>query len=60
MYNFDDLVVLKDIKVPAVLFEAGIIANRDEELLIIGREYHRSVAKAFGNAVMRFCAHKAV
>ncbi len=32
VYYYDDLIVLKSAKMPAVLFEAGVIVNRTEEL----------------------------
>ncbi len=34
VYRYDNLVVLKDVRVPAVLFEAGLIINRKEELIL--------------------------
>ena len=34
VYRYDQLIVLKDTRMPAVLLEAGSIVNRDEELLL--------------------------
>jgi N-acetylmuramoyl-L-alanine amidase len=32
VHYFDNLAVLKTARIPALLFEAGVIVNRDEEL----------------------------
>jgi N-acetylmuramoyl-L-alanine amidase len=32
VHYFDNLAVLKTASIPALLFEAGVIVNRDEEL----------------------------
>jgi len=47
VYYYDNLIVLKNAKIPAVLLEAGVIANRDEEL----RMQDPSVRKRIGAAV---------
>lgn len=46
VYYFDDLIVLKTAKQPAVLFEAGVIVNRDEEEGLASRETQEKIAKA--------------
>lgn len=46
VYYFDDLVVLKTAKQPAVLFEAGVIVNRDEETGLASSEVRERMAKA--------------
>ena len=44
VYRYDNLVVLKDVHVPAVLFEAGLIINRKDELVLA----HAGAAHAAG------------
>jgi N-acetylmuramoyl-L-alanine amidase len=56
VYRFDQLVVLRDTKVPTVLFEAGSIINRSEELLMGSPERHAKIAAAVTDAVRLFCA----
>lgn len=46
VYYYDDLVVLKTATMPAVLFEAGVIVNRDEELAIQEPEMRSAIAAA--------------
>lgn len=46
VYYFDDLVVLKTAKQPAVLFEAGVIVNRDEEAGLASPELQGKMARA--------------
>ena len=53
IYCFDDLVVLKHATTPAVLIEAGIIVNRDEELTVSSDAYRTIVADAVVDAVER-------
>jgi N-acetylmuramoyl-L-alanine amidase. len=36
VYRYDQLIVLRQTHVPAVLLEAGSIINRNEELLLLG------------------------
>lgn len=55
IYRFDDLVVLKSTKMPAVLFEAGLIVNRHEELLLRSASYQKRIAVALTSAVIEFC-----
>jgi N-acetylmuramoyl-L-alanine amidase len=59
VYRFDHLVVLRDTKVPTVLFEAGSIINRDEELLMSSPERQTKIAAAVTDAVRLFCAARA-
>jgi N-acetylmuramoyl-L-alanine amidase len=56
VYRYDQLVVLRDTKVPAVLFEAGSIVNRDEELLMSSEKRQAAIAAAVTKAVEQFCA----
>lgn len=59
VYRYDQLVVLRETKVPTVLFEVGSIINRKEELLMSSPERHASVAAAVTDAVRLFCAARA-
>jgi N-acetylmuramoyl-L-alanine amidase len=56
VYRFDQLIVLKDTRMPAVLFEAGSIINRDEEVLMSDPKHHALIGAAVTDAVDRFCA----
>jgi N-acetylmuramoyl-L-alanine amidase len=56
VYRFDNLVVLMSTNMPAVLFEAGSIINRDEELLMCSPEHRELLATAVTNAVESYCA----
>jgi N-acetylmuramoyl-L-alanine amidase len=58
VYRYDQLVVLRDTKMPAVLFEAGSIVHRDEELLLRKEERQGPIAKALTKAVEQFCASR--
>jgi len=55
VYAFDELVVLYKSKVPAVLFEAGLIVNRDDELLLAAPERQSAIAAAVHAAIVKYC-----
>lgn len=55
VYRYDNLVVLKDVRVPAVLFEAGLIINRKDELVLASPERRSLLAKAIANAAVEYC-----
>jgi N-acetylmuramoyl-L-alanine amidase len=55
LYRYDDLVVLKGAAMPAVLLEAGVILNRDEELLLVEPAYRNRIGAAIVSAVRDFC-----
>ena len=55
LYRFDDLVVLKTARMPAVLLESGIIVNRAEEQQIRNGDYHQRVTAALVDAIEEFC-----
>jgi N-acetylmuramoyl-L-alanine amidase len=58
IYRYDELVVLKENVSPAVLIEAGVIVNRDEEL-ILGTPTRRELfSEAVSEAVQNFCVAK--
>lgn len=56
VYLYDQLVVLKFTKAPAVLLEAGIIVNRVEELILASAEGRETISAAILDAAMHFCA----
>ncbi len=56
VYRYDTLFVLKKTHMPAVLLEAGSIANRNEELLLDTPEHQQLISAAVVNAVDSFCA----
>ena len=56
IYRFDDLVVLQSTQMPAVLFEAGSIVNRQEELELATPERIALTSAAVAAAVQDFCA----
>lgn len=55
VYRYDNLVVLKDVRVPAVLFEAGLIINRKDELVLGTPERRSLLAKAIASAALTYC-----
>ena len=60
VYRYDQLIVLKDTRMPAVLLEAGSIINRDEELTMESAQRQSLISAAVSDAVDGFCvAHKA-
>ncbi len=59
VYRYDQLIVLRKTRMPAVLLEAGSIVNRDEELLLESPERQAAIAAAVTGAVEVFCAARA-
>jgi N-acetylmuramoyl-L-alanine amidase len=59
VYRYDTLFVLKKTHMPAVLLEAGSIANRDEELAMASPERQRLIGAAVVDAVDSFCVAQA-
>ena len=55
VYRYDELVVLRKTRMPAVLLEAGSIINRDEELKMDSPERQELVTTAVSTAVNEFC-----
>jgi N-acetylmuramoyl-L-alanine amidase len=55
VYSYDDLVVLRSTRMPAILLEAGSIINRDEELKMVSPERRDSISNAVAAAVKKFC-----
>jgi N-acetylmuramoyl-L-alanine amidase len=56
VYWFDQLVVLRRTRIPAVLFEAGSIINRQEEAEMASPERRAQISAAAAAAVEDFCA----
>jgi N-acetylmuramoyl-L-alanine amidase len=55
VYGYDELVVLRKTRMPAVLLEAGSIINRDEELKMDSPERRDIVSSGVAAAVKEFC-----
>ena len=55
VYSFDQLVVLRTTRMPAVLLEAGSIINRDEELKMDSAERRDMIGNAVAAAMKKFC-----
>lgn len=58
VYRYDKLIVLRETTMPAVLLEAGMIVNRDDELVLASPERQALVAAAVTDAVGQFCNWK--
>jgi N-acetylmuramoyl-L-alanine amidase len=56
VYRYDQLIVLQDTDMPAVLLEAGSIINREEELRMGSVERQALISAAATDAVESFCA----
>ncbi len=55
VYSYDELIVLRKTRMPAVLLEAGSIINRDEELKMSSPERRDIVSNGVAAAVKEFC-----
>ena len=55
VYRYDELIVLRDTDMPAVLLEAGSIINREEELRMGSVERQALISTAVTDAVEAFC-----
>ena len=51
VHYFDNLAVLKTASIPALLFEAGVIVNRDEEMRLRDPAVRQRIARAIAAAV---------
>jgi N-acetylmuramoyl-L-alanine amidase len=56
VYRYDQLIVLRQTRMPAVLLEAGSIVNRQEELGLATPERRSLTSAAIATAVANFCA----
>lgn len=59
VYRYDQLIVLRATRMPAVLLEAGSIVNRQEELELATPERRALTSAAVAAAVANFCAARA-
>jgi N-acetylmuramoyl-L-alanine amidase len=59
VYRFDQLIVLRQTRMPAVLLEAGSIVNRKDELELATPERRALIADAVTAAVEDFCTERA-
>jgi len=55
VYRYDQLVVLRKTRMPAVLLEAGSISNRDEEVAMGSPERQEMISSGVTEAVREFC-----
>lgn len=51
IYKYDDLIVMKEAKSPAILLEAAVIVNPDDEKMAITPEYRNLIADAILEAI---------
>jgi N-acetylmuramoyl-L-alanine amidase len=58
VYRFDQLVVLRMTRMPAVLLEAGSIIHRDEELKMLAPEHRGLITEAVAEAVAAYCTQR--
>ena len=56
IYAFDNLVVLRETEMPALILEAGMIVNRNEEVILSSPARRATIAKAVVDALKKFCA----
>jgi N-acetylmuramoyl-L-alanine amidase len=56
IYAFDRFVVLYQTNMPALILEAGMIVNRDEEEILSSPRRRETIARAVVDAVGKFCA----
>jgi N-acetylmuramoyl-L-alanine amidase len=59
VYRYDQLIVLRNTRMPAVLLEAGSIVNRQEELELASPERRSLTSAALVAAVEEFCMARA-
>jgi N-acetylmuramoyl-L-alanine amidase len=55
VYSYDELIVLRQTRMAAVLLEAGSIINRDEELMMESTERRNIISSGVAAAVKEFC-----
>ncbi|MBR0934993.1 N-acetylmuramoyl-L-alanine amidase [Bradyrhizobium jicamae] len=55
VYDYDELIVLRKTRMPAVLLEAGSIINRGEELEMDSPERQNMISSGVATAVKEFC-----
>jgi N-acetylmuramoyl-L-alanine amidase len=55
IYEYRNLRVLKETRMPAVLLEAGVILNRDEEVALATPERRLAISDAIATAALQMC-----
>jgi N-acetylmuramoyl-L-alanine amidase len=60
VHYYDNLIVLKTARTPAVLLEAGVIVNRDEEARLRSRETQQRIAAAVALGLERCLSRRKV
>jgi N-acetylmuramoyl-L-alanine amidase len=55
VYRYDKLIVLRETTMPALLLEAGMIVNREDEKVLASPERQALIAAAVTDAVDKFC-----
>lgn len=60
VYSYDELIVLRKTRMPAVLLEAGSIINRDEELKMGSSERRDIISRGVATAMKKFCEARSV
>jgi N-acetylmuramoyl-L-alanine amidase len=55
VYRYDQLIVLKMTRMPAVLLESGSIINRDEEVVMASQAHKDKVSTAVTTAAAEYC-----
>ncbi|MFM9968960.1 MAG: N-acetylmuramoyl-L-alanine amidase [Burkholderiales bacterium] len=53
VHYYDNLVVLRHARIPAILFEAGVIVNREEELALSDASRRAQMAEMIATALVR-------
>lgn len=56
IYRDDNLEILKRARVPAILVEAGVIVNRDEEAMLETPAYRERIAEAVVSSAGEYCS----
>jgi len=58
VYRYDQLVVLRMTRMPAVLLEAGSIIHREEELMVLAPERRGLITDSVVEAVVAYCTQR--
>jgi N-acetylmuramoyl-L-alanine amidase len=56
IYRYDDLVVLKKAEIPAVLLEAGVIVDQNDEAYVTQAGHQQAIAGAIVQSLKKFAA----
>ena len=54
IYKYNELVILKEASMPAVLIECGIIVNRDEELELDTKECQKTIITSITETIIKY------